>query len=92
MCSNQKMCPSHCSKGKEELTEYVLAGHRPPLDPDWPDSLKELLQLCWHQDPDKRYYSFLLHHSFSPFARSLSLSHSRYICDQHIHTNIHLLM
>jgi len=43
-------------KGKEELTQYVLAGYRPPIDPEWPESLKELLQLCWHQDPDKRPY------------------------------------
>jgi ABC-type dipeptide/oligopeptide/nickel transport system permease subunit len=43
-------------KGKEELTRHVLAGFRPPLEPDWPVSLQELLALCWHQDPDKRPY------------------------------------
>lgn len=41
-------------KGKEDLTKYVLAGHRPAPTSSWPDSVKELLANCWHESPAKR--------------------------------------
>lgn len=41
-------------EGKEELTKHVLEGHRPTLVPSWPDSVKELLNFAWHENPTKR--------------------------------------
>src|SRR5690606_26366651 len=41
-------------EGKEELTKHVLEGHRPALLPSWPDSVKELLSLTWHENASKR--------------------------------------
>jgi serine/threonine protein kinase len=41
-------------KGKEELTKHVLNGDRPAAIPTWPESVKELLNLCWHENPTKR--------------------------------------
>eukprot|EP01126_Amoeba_proteus_P039804 TRINITY_DN4216_c0_g2_i10.p1 TRINITY_DN4216_c0_g2~~TRINITY_DN4216_c0_g2_i10.p1 ORF type:complete len:680 (-),score=115.23 TRINITY_DN4216_c0_g2_i10:545-2584(-) len=43
-------------KGKEDLTERVLAGHRPPLKKEWPDCLNEVLTSCWHAEASRRPY------------------------------------
>mmetsp|Transcript_12616 Transcript_12616/g.14037 ORF Transcript_12616/g.14037 Transcript_12616/m.14037 type:complete len:733 (+) Transcript_12616:25-2223(+) len=43
-------------KGKEELTKHILSGHRPALFPLWPQTLKDLLVNCWHQDANKRWH------------------------------------
>jgi serine/threonine protein kinase len=43
-------------QGKEDLTEKVGAGYRPPLKKEWPDSLKDLLGSCWHGEAAKRPY------------------------------------
>jgi hypothetical protein len=41
-------------KGKEDLTKHVLAGHRPAPLASWPDSVKDLLNACWHESAAKR--------------------------------------
>lgn len=43
--------------GMTEAQHYqhvVLGGLRPPLDPRWPPALMNLMQVCWHTDPDQR--------------------------------------
>jgi serine/threonine protein kinase len=41
-------------KGKQNITQHVLAGNRPEIYEEWPKSLKTLLALCWHEDPNRR--------------------------------------
>lgn len=38
----------------DHYREVIVGGLRPPLDPRWPTSLNQLLQSCWHPDPDYR--------------------------------------
>src|SRR5690606_37928796 len=41
-------------KGKQNITQHVLAGNRPEIYDEWPKSLKTLLALCWHEDANRR--------------------------------------
>ncbi|CAN0058636.1 unnamed protein product [Ectocarpus sp. 12 AP-2014] len=38
----------------DHYREVITGGLRPPLDPRWPGALQDLLQACWHEDPDRR--------------------------------------
>ena len=38
----------------DHYREVIVGGLRPPLDPRWPARLVNLLQECWHEDPDRR--------------------------------------
>eukprot|EP01127_Copromyxa_protea_P015736 TRINITY_DN4579_c0_g1_i2.p1 TRINITY_DN4579_c0_g1~~TRINITY_DN4579_c0_g1_i2.p1 ORF type:complete len:434 (-),score=80.16 TRINITY_DN4579_c0_g1_i2:38-1156(-) len=41
-------------EGKKGLAKFVLDGHRPELDKNWPPCFKNLLSSCWHEDPAER--------------------------------------
>lgn len=38
----------------DHYREVIVGGLRPPVDPQWPAGLIQLLQACWHGDPDCR--------------------------------------
>ncbi|CAN0396804.1 unnamed protein product [Pylaiella littoralis] len=38
----------------DHYREVVIGRLRPPLHPQWPAGLQNLMQACWHEDPDHR--------------------------------------
>eukprot|EP00798_Chlamydomonas_sp_ICE-L_P025797 gene25797-11470_t len=41
-------------KGLERYAQRVAQGYREPLPSNWSPALSELMQKCWHHDPDQR--------------------------------------
>ena len=37
-----------------EVGVEVVAGRRPRIPEDYPDTLQKIMQACWHQKPEKR--------------------------------------
>ncbi|CAN0093707.1 unnamed protein product [Sphacelaria rigidula] len=52
LCALQK--PFVGMSVEDHYREVTMRGVRPPVDPRWPTPLTNLLEACWHPDPDVR--------------------------------------